>query len=506
MSFEEHPRTKLINATTAVPKNYQHVLAFLFAVKELNDNPNILPNVSLGFHICDSYYNAKMTYMNTLNLLFNVKKIIPNYNCELKRNVMAVIGGLDSETSLHIANFLNIYKIPQITYSFFAPLMNDNVEFPFIYQMVPREADQYRGLVQLFLHFQWTWVGIIAIEDEKGERFVQTFLPLLLKNGICAAFIDWLPALKSTADMIDLFYLSRSRENMTLFLTNINVQVYTVHADTLTALLLKWFLYLTQMEDLTEMVMGKVWVMTMQWEFSFHLYYRNLDIDFFHGALSFTVNSCEVLEFENFLHDLNFQWPKGDGFIRVFWTQAFGCLLPDTELDMFKAERCTGEEKLESLPGTFFEMSMTAQSYSIYNAVHALGKALHAMNSARQNYKSVVACGGSLEPHYQQPWQLQPFLRSISFNNSAGDTIYFNKKGELATGFDIINWVTFPNKSFIRVKVGKMDPQAPPGTEFTINEKRITWPKKFNQIWTIVSHVQDTSIQTGTEISAFLKF
>ncbi|XP_033026902.1 vomeronasal type-2 receptor 26-like isoform X2 [Lacerta agilis] len=97
----------------AVPKNYQHVLAFLFAVKEVNDDPKVLPNVSLGFHIYDSYFNAKMTYQNTLNVLFNLKKIIPNYSCDTEKNLIAVIGGLDSETSFYIANFLSIYKIPQ---------------------------------------------------------------------------------------------------------------------------------------------------------------------------------------------------------------------------------------------------------------------------------------------------------------------------------------------------------------------------------------------------------
>ncbi|XP_053216660.1 olfactory receptor 14I1-like isoform X3 [Podarcis raffonei] len=54
-----------------------------------------------------------MTYQNTLNVLFNLKKAIPNYSCDTEKNLIAIIGGLDSETSLHIANFLSIYKIPQ---------------------------------------------------------------------------------------------------------------------------------------------------------------------------------------------------------------------------------------------------------------------------------------------------------------------------------------------------------------------------------------------------------
>lgn len=79
-------------------------------------------------------------------------------------------------------------------------------------------------------------------------------------------------------------------------------------------------------------------------------------------------------------------------------------------------------------------------------------------------------------------FQLHSFLRSISFNNSAGDRVSFDENGELVSGFDIVNWVLFPNKSFLRVKVGGMDPQALPDQKFTVNEKAITWHRIFNQV------------------------
>lgn len=97
-------------------KNFQHVLALVFAVKEVNNNPKILENVSLGFHIYDSYFNAMLTYRNTLSFLCTLKRIIPNYSCDIQRNLMAVVGGLDSESSFHMANILSIYKIPQVAY------------------------------------------------------------------------------------------------------------------------------------------------------------------------------------------------------------------------------------------------------------------------------------------------------------------------------------------------------------------------------------------------------
>nr|XP_020665199.1 vomeronasal type-2 receptor 116-like [Pogona vitticeps] len=78
--------------------------------------------------------------------------------------------------------------------------------------------------------------------------------------------------------------------------------------------------------------------------------------------------------------------------------------------------------------------------------------------------------------------QLLAFLKTITFNNTAGDQVLFNENGELQAGFDIINWVIFPNKSFSRVKVGSMDPQAPQGKQFSINEKTIEWPQGFNHV------------------------
>ncbi|XP_058036499.1 vomeronasal type-2 receptor 26-like [Ahaetulla prasina] len=94
-------------------KFHQHVLALAFAVKEINEDSQILPNVTLGFHIYDSYYNPRMTYRTTLDLLFNSQEFVPNYKCDSKKNLMAIIGGLDFVTSSRIAEITGFFKIPQ---------------------------------------------------------------------------------------------------------------------------------------------------------------------------------------------------------------------------------------------------------------------------------------------------------------------------------------------------------------------------------------------------------
>ncbi|XP_034957739.2 vomeronasal type-2 receptor 26-like [Zootoca vivipara] len=99
-----------------ITKFYQHILALAFAVKVINENPNILPNVTLGFHIYDSYYDARITFRNTLDLLFKMHRFAPNYKCDSQKNLIAIIGGLSSDTSFHMADTLSLYKIPQLHY------------------------------------------------------------------------------------------------------------------------------------------------------------------------------------------------------------------------------------------------------------------------------------------------------------------------------------------------------------------------------------------------------
>lgn len=73
----------------------------------------------------------------------------------------------------------------------------------------------------------------------------------------------------------------------------------------------------------------------------------------------------------------------------------------------------------------------------------------------------------------------------MSFNNSAGDLVSFDQNLEISARLDVINWVTFPNNSFLRARVGRIDPKAAEDKVFTINENAIVWPHMFNQVSSI---------------------
>ncbi|XP_061447390.1 vomeronasal type-2 receptor 26-like [Rhineura floridana] len=467
-----------------VPKFYQHILALAFAVHEINEIPNLLPNVTLGFHIYDSYHNAKMTYRTTLDLLFKLHHFLPNYKCGTHIHLMGVIGGLSSDTSSQMADVLSLYKIPQFSYGSFQPVVNDHTVFPLFYRMVPNEALQYQGIVQLLLHFKWKWVGLMSIDNDGGEHFLQTIEPMLSKNGICSAFTNKVPI---NIRILEMSNMNKYIVDSIPIFRDSKANAVVIYGETAN---IRWLaaIILGIKESLAADLQynvnasfGKVWITTAQIDFAFSILQRNWDIQIFHGAISFTIPSNELPDFQTFLQSVSLKQPKGDGFVKDLWEQAFNCFAPNSGGSTDIHEACTGEERLQNLPGQFFQLSMTGHSYSIYNAVHAVAHALHIMYSTSSSYKKKKN-KGKANVWQVEPWQLHSLLRNISFNNTAGDEVLFNEHGEFVARFDITNMVTFPNNSYVRVRVGRLDPQAPPGKVFTINEERLEWHRDLLQV------------------------
>ncbi|XP_044306009.1 vomeronasal type-2 receptor 26-like [Varanus komodoensis] len=341
--------------------------------------------------------------------------------------------------------------------------------------MVPKEAQQYMGVVRLLQHFRWTWIGLCAVDDNKGERFLQTMVPILSQNFICEAFIlritKW-----DYVDQLTEVMVQHWKSYNTVIESKANVVF--IYGEPPSFHMLSTLLFLAPFLDLPPL--GKVCIITSHWDFALHSLQKMWDMQTFHGSISFSVHSNQPLEFQMFEYILRPSKAKGDGFILDFWEQAFNCLLKMPDGREEGKEICSGHEKLESLPGTFFEMEMTGHSYNVYNAVYAVAHALHAIYDTR--FKGRRLAEREVLAHQNvQPWQLHHFLSSIWFNNSAGDIVHFNEHGELVTQFDVTNWLMFPNGSMARVKVGSLVPQAPAGQELTIDDDQIRWHTSFNQ-------------------------
>ncbi|XP_044285685.1 vomeronasal type-2 receptor 26-like [Varanus komodoensis] len=138
------------------PANSRNILSYLLAVREVNQSPGLLPNLSLGYTIHDNFFDARFNSDALLDLLSPGQVNVPNYSCRRQTLHLAVLEGSDSDISTQIAAMLAIYKTPQISHAFASHALSDKSQFPFSYPMVPKEPTPYEGIVQLFLHFRWT--------------------------------------------------------------------------------------------------------------------------------------------------------------------------------------------------------------------------------------------------------------------------------------------------------------------------------------------------------------
>nr|XP_034953535.1 vomeronasal type-2 receptor 26-like [Zootoca vivipara] len=297
---------------------------------------------------------------------------------------------------------LSIYKMPQFIYGS-SPVMSNHIQEESFHRMFPDVAHQYNGILQLLLHFNWMWIGVVTLSDDNGERFVQNVLPMFARRGICCDYTETFPKLTFSSESMEMVeegsktisVIMRSTANVVVVIGEIQSMMVLIVMPTLAETL-----------NMLVEIRAKVWIMSAQMDFTSFSFQRNWDIHFLHGAISFAVHSANLLGFQKFLQGRSPDTEREDGFIRTFWEEAFLCslLLPPFEKE--DNELCTGAEKLETLPGSVFEMSMTAHSYSIYNAVFAVAHALHNMHFTR----------------FKQ--SLHHFLRGVSFNNSAGEEVF----------------------------------------------------------------------------------
>nr|XP_056720475.1 vomeronasal type-2 receptor 26-like [Euleptes europaea] len=464
LNFTEPPDRSLYSSLTKMRK-YQHVLALIFAIDEINKNPKLLPNVTLGFHIYDNFFHSRTTHEIILDLLFTEQKHAPNYLCDRRNNVLSIIGEFPTESMIEITSIFNTYKIPQFTYGTHKTSLCGKTGSPSLHWISPKESTHHMGIVQLLLHFQWRWIGLIVSDDDGGESFLQNFIPVLAQHSICVAFLH--------KDTVKNYHT----ENQ--FLDNFPKLILAVLLPEVNVIILKGdsqlIIFLSDQLDVFEFVtkiyIGKVWIMPPQWYFSAPQSGIIIGAQFFQGALSFSISTKTVPGFWDFLHTFKPDESMKQ-FFCVFWQYAFNCHLSSENNKQF--EKCIGNEKLESLPIIRFEMDMTGQSYTIYNAVYAVAHALHAICLSR---RGTVPKRGKFKPLNVQPWQLQSSLKNIHFNNGALHEVLF-ENGELSIGYDVVNWVTFPNQSFLEVQVGKISPSH----EFFIQEGNIVWNNRLQQM------------------------
>ncbi|XP_040191928.1 extracellular calcium-sensing receptor-like [Rana temporaria] len=169
-------------------REYRHLLAFIFAIDEINRSPDILPNITLGYHVYDSCGHVNKAIKDVLQILSGHTKEAPNYSCMERGALAGFIGDLISDTTLQMAQLLSLYGYTQISYGARDTLLSDRKMYPNFFRTVPDDEMQYVAIAKLLERLKWNWVGILTSDDEYGEREIRHLSKHLSDHGICIEF------------------------------------------------------------------------------------------------------------------------------------------------------------------------------------------------------------------------------------------------------------------------------------------------------------------------------
>ncbi|KAJ1081084.1 hypothetical protein NDU88_001268 [Pleurodeles waltl] len=286
-----------------------------------------------------------------------------------------------------------------ICYFSTSPLLSDQRQFPSFFRTIQSDDFQSRGLAQLLLHFGWTWVGLLATDNDYGKLGVQIIRQELLKAGACVAFSESIITNRLDKNAFHIAKVTKASSAMVIIVFSSEASLVPVMD-----------------EMVRENVIGKTWIASEAWSTSALLSterYQKVLI----GLIGFATYSGEMLGFKEHLTSMRPSKFSEGLFIKAFGEIIFNCSWLDNNTLLGLSEsrngRGTGDEKLTMLDGIFNELSNPRVTYNVYGAVYAIALALHDLNTCTSTNGSFV-CATCVEIRDFQPWQMVnmcPFFR-----------------------------------------------------------------------------------------------
>lgn len=166
------------------------VEALLFAVDQVNKDPNILINTTLGIHILDSCgidtvatEEAKKFIQeeqcNHVNSDFHF-----DGKCKNHSHFVGVVGEMYSSVSKSLATFLQPWAIPLVSPASTSVDLSDKTRYKYFARTVPSDKFQFRVILDILKEFKWTLISTLVSDGSFSEE-VRKFTNLAEKNGIC---------------------------------------------------------------------------------------------------------------------------------------------------------------------------------------------------------------------------------------------------------------------------------------------------------------------------------
>ena len=179
---------------TLTAQGVERVEVTLYVIDCINNDPSLLPNVTLGYDIRDTCYSENTALDDTLDILVTETDVqledSSNNAQKTKSFLLGIVGSATSGVSVPVATLLRLFDITQVSYLATSPLLNNRDRYKYFLRTVPPDNIQAAAMYQLALQFNWTLVSAIHSNDAYGLFAIREFRRLTIESGktVCIDF------------------------------------------------------------------------------------------------------------------------------------------------------------------------------------------------------------------------------------------------------------------------------------------------------------------------------
>ncbi|XP_061072500.1 extracellular calcium-sensing receptor-like [Conger conger] len=443
--------------------SYRCLQTMIFAVEEINRNPQLLPNLTLGYALADTCRAARTTLDAALGLVTGKDPVIMGSSCGHTPEVPVIVGDAFSSGSIVIARTLGVFSIPMVSYSATCACLGDNQKYPTFFRTVPSDAFQARAIARMLRLFGWTWVGVVMGDGDYGKFGIQHLLEELQNSEVCVAFSEVIPKVNletSIPRIVETLRHSTAKVIVT----------FAVVAD----------MQVLLREVVRQNITDRQWIATESWITSSRIS-SPYNLPSLRGTLGFALRKGNIRGLRYFLTSFQPKDLPSDPFVQEFWETMFGCSFSDPSPSPSARPKCTGSESLDNVESFYTDVSELRFTYSVYKAVYAIAHAIHNMLSCQPGHGPFEK-GGCPNVTNLQPWQILHYIQTVNFTTAMGEAINFDENGEPPAVYDLINWQIGVRGTVEFVEVGHFDSVDGSHSKFDIDVKRVLWGGGQNEV------------------------
>uniref|UniRef100_A0A8C1K309 Extracellular calcium-sensing receptor-like n=1 Tax=Cyprinus carpio TaxID=7962 RepID=A0A8C1K309_CYPCA len=440
-------------------EGFQHAQTMAFAIDEINKNPNLLPNITLGYHLYDNCVMLGMAFRAAMSLSSGTEESFPNLNCTGPPPVIGIVGDASSTPSIAISSVMGLFRVPIVSHYATCSCLSDRKKYPSFFRTIPSDAFQVRAMVQILRHFEWTWVGLLYSDDDYGIYAAQLFQQEMQLFGHCVAFSEILPNDHNPRDIQRIIGLIQAS----------TARVVVVFA-------LSSYLLPLMDEVVLQNMTGRQWIASEAWATSLE-YHTPRFLPFLGGTLGIAIRRGEIQGLHDFLLHLHPSNDPRNNMLKIFWENMFGCSFEsgDRKSDGEHLKKvCTGKEDLSNTHTTYTDVSGLRASYNVYKAVYALAHALHDLMQCEEG-RGPFSGNKCADIINLKPWQLVHYLQKVNFTTGFGDNVSFDKNGDALAIYDVLNWQPSSDGSIAVHRVGVVNEGVATGMVLTLDKDAIYW-------------------------------